>query len=217
MTPKPTHTPEEKKEPCYLCYWDEGHNKDCQEFGDWASAEIERLATAYRVAAAERDKLRAKFYQELGDCDECGTEYSYDPTDGGSICVKCAVDRLNRAESRLAEVEAEKALLGSKIEELSRNSQCWVPDRLFRETETRLARASEIIKKKDEALGSELEQWREFKTCANSEDYKLGEEHSDSYGCEDGLCYMIGGNIEAKIESLFAALALRLEGAGGRD
>lgn len=46
----------------------------------------------------------------LGECDECGTAYSHDPTDGGSICVRCLKERLARvtqpAEPSDAELDA---------------------------------------------------------------------------------------------------------------
>ena len=41
--------------------------------------------------------LRAALEQPqspYGECDECGTPYSYDPTDGGCICVRCMKEKL---------------------------------------------------------------------------------------------------------------------------
>ena len=59
------------------------HNNDMDE--DWPS----------HIAA--RRALRAALEQPqspYGECDECGTPYSYDPTDGGCICVRCMKEKL---------------------------------------------------------------------------------------------------------------------------
>ena len=55
-----------------------------------------------------------------GVCDECGTPYSFDPTDGGTICVKCQKDKIAQKDAEILEqcrlngmgAEREAALLG---------------------------------------------------------------------------------------------------------
>lgn len=55
-----------------------------------------------------------------GVCDECGTPYSFDPTDGGTICVKCQKDKIAQKDAEILEQcringmgsEREAALLG---------------------------------------------------------------------------------------------------------
>ena len=49
--------------------------------------------------AEKRGEMRAK---NLGECDECGTPYSFDPTDGGSICVRCLIAKLDQAREEIA-------------------------------------------------------------------------------------------------------------------
>jgi hypothetical protein len=48
--------------------------------------------------AEKRGEERAK---NLGECDECGTPYSFDPTDGGTICVRCLTEKLNQARDEI--------------------------------------------------------------------------------------------------------------------
>lgn len=78
----------------------------------------EKEVTQLRIRlAAEKDradKVEAKKWQTLGECDECRTEYSYDPTDRGSVCVKCLYDKVEAAEKKLA--VAERALEDTRKE-----------------------------------------------------------------------------------------------------
>lgn len=63
-----------------------------------------RNSTAWQVwrsavcwAEAElRGSITGSAAGDLGECDECGTLYSFDPTDGGSICVRCLREKLDR-------------------------------------------------------------------------------------------------------------------------
>ena len=62
----------------------------------------EEGSTAYENELKAVKKLRAALDQTqeppYGECDECGTEYSFDPTDGGSICVACLKERLKQPQ-----------------------------------------------------------------------------------------------------------------------
>ena len=51
-----------------------------------------------RVMNALRAALDQTQEPPYGECDECGTEYSFDPTDGGSICVACLKERLKQPQ-----------------------------------------------------------------------------------------------------------------------
>lgn len=61
-----------------------------------------------RQGRALADVLRAALEQPqespYGECDECGTEYSFDPTDGGSICVACLKERLEQPQNHVPDV-----------------------------------------------------------------------------------------------------------------
>lgn len=73
-----------------------------------------------RLSDAEAiiEKLSSK--DRYGVCDECGTPYSFDPTDGGTICVKCQKDKIAQKDAEILEqcringmgAERESALLG---------------------------------------------------------------------------------------------------------
>lgn len=60
----------------------------------WTSA----TPKAEEAIAALRAALDQTQEPPYGECDECGTEYSFDPTDGGSICVACLKERLKQPQ-----------------------------------------------------------------------------------------------------------------------
>ena len=62
----------------------------------WAT-DAEEGTEAYSRELEAIKALRAALEQPqspYGECDECGTPYSYDPTDGGCICVRCMKEKL---------------------------------------------------------------------------------------------------------------------------
>jgi RNA polymerase-binding transcription factor DksA len=61
--------------------------------------ELRRSALVALRAALEQPQE-----SPYGECDECGTEYSFDPTDGGSICVACLKERLEQSQGEQAPV-----------------------------------------------------------------------------------------------------------------
>lgn len=75
-------------------------------------------AKGQRGAEAIIAKLSSK--DRYGVCDECGTPYSFDPTDGGTICVKCQKDKIAQKDAEIIEqcringmgAERELVLLG---------------------------------------------------------------------------------------------------------
>ena len=81
---------------------------------------VVRLSDAEAIIA----KLSSK--DRYGVCDECGTPYSFDPTDGGTICVKCQKDKIAQKDAEILEqcringmgAEREATLLG-KVERQS--------------------------------------------------------------------------------------------------
>lgn len=56
-----------------------------------------RLSDAEAIIA----KLSSK--DRYGVRDECGTPYSFDPTDGGTICVKCQKDKIAQTDAEILE------------------------------------------------------------------------------------------------------------------
>lgn len=59
---------------------------------------------SYKCESDQKDREWAeKVKVGFGKCDECGTPYSYDPTDRGSICVRCQNEKITRLESALEE------------------------------------------------------------------------------------------------------------------
>ena len=47
-----------------------------------------------------------------GLCDDCGEPYTFDPTDGGTICVKCLRDRCRRLVSEIEYLELKQREMG---------------------------------------------------------------------------------------------------------
>lgn len=52
----------------------------------------------------EADRLKAK--NDHGVCDECETPYSFDPTDKGSICVRCLLRKNDAMEAQVKDLTA---------------------------------------------------------------------------------------------------------------
>ena len=84
----------ELQDQCISCKWP----SDCKTL----HAEVERLNRADRYSI----------------CDECGTPYSFDPTDGGTICVKCQKDKIESLAGSLAEWQADFRVQTKRIAEL---------------------------------------------------------------------------------------------------
>lgn len=66
---------------------------------------------------------------DYGECDECGTPYSFDPTDGGTICVRCMKEKLaaqpapaqRLSDARIAEIASTPcAVVGSYVHTFAR-------------------------------------------------------------------------------------------------
>ncbi len=72
------------------------------------------------VSDAEAIIAKLSSKDRYGVCDECGTPYSFDPTDGGTICVKCQKDKIAQKDAEIIEqcringigAEREASLLG---------------------------------------------------------------------------------------------------------
>ena len=87
---------------------------NCFSCGNTDGYPLVRLSDAKAIIA----KLSSK--DRYGVCDECGTPYSFDPTDGGTICVKCQKDKIAQKDAEIIEqcringmgAEREAALLG---------------------------------------------------------------------------------------------------------
>lgn len=46
-----------------------------------------------------------------GACDECDFPYSYDPTDGGTVCVRCLKEKRDHLQKLCEEQKAKLSLL----------------------------------------------------------------------------------------------------------
>lgn len=64
---------------------------------------------ALKEAEARLTDLHNRYVSGMGLCDECGTDYTFDPTDGGSVCVKCLRGKWDEAAAKLAALEIDKA------------------------------------------------------------------------------------------------------------
>ena len=90
--------------------------------------ESERFRMRPLCVISDAEAIIAKLSSKdrYGVCDECGTPYSFDPTDGGTICVKCQKDKIAQKDAEIIEqcringmgAEREATLLG-KVERQS--------------------------------------------------------------------------------------------------
>jgi hypothetical protein len=79
--------------------------KDAMDWGrDYGSRPNNTPEMLDEVATQFADKalaaIEAYKQQQYGECDECGTPYSFDPTDGGTICVRCLKEKLEQAQQQ---------------------------------------------------------------------------------------------------------------------
>ena len=54
-----------------------------------------------RLSDAEAIISKLSSKERYGVCDECWTPYSFDPTDGGTICVKCQNDKIAQKDAEI--------------------------------------------------------------------------------------------------------------------
>ena len=85
-----------------------------------STSEIRNGEPLVRLSDAEAIISKLSSKDRYGVCDECGTPYSFDPTDGGTICIKCQKDKIAQKDAEILEqcringmgAERELALLG---------------------------------------------------------------------------------------------------------
>ena len=85
--------------------WPTGYSRTTHEAMDALRVTLSAQASATPPQPASPD---------LGECDECGTAYSFDPTDGGSICVRCMRDKLDRFAAAPASSDVAKMVEEAK-------------------------------------------------------------------------------------------------------
>ena len=86
----------------------------------FSMTEIRNGEPLVRLSDAEAIIAKLSSKDRYGVCDECGTPYSFDPTDGGTICIKCQKDKIAQKDAEILEqcringmgAERELALLG---------------------------------------------------------------------------------------------------------
>ena len=114
----------------YLAFSDDGENirfwtSNAFRAVEWAQENWETEAFV-RLSDAEAVISKLSSKDRYGVCDECGTPYAFDPTDGGTICIKCQKDKIAQKDAEILEqcringmgAEREATLLG-KVERQS--------------------------------------------------------------------------------------------------
>ncbi len=123
-----------------------------------STSEIRNGEPLVRLSDAEAIIAKLSSKDRYGVCDECGTPYSFDPTDGGTICVKCQKDKIAQKDAEIGRLNSECDRLAKAASKNYRDNGLPINEEFYKQAERIKALESEILEQcRINGMGAERE------------------------------------------------------------